>query len=93
MLQHAIKNTLAKLDRVKIRGTVERAHVVGPDEEAERWARVMAEELGTEYAILEKKRLSAAFPAPLQLLRFPTRPLRDLCRISQREPLKPLQAL
>jgi phosphoribosylpyrophosphate synthetase len=55
MLQHAIKNTLAKLDRVKIRGTVEGAHVVGPDAEAERWARVMAEKPGTEYAILEKR--------------------------------------
>jgi ribose-phosphate pyrophosphokinase len=33
--------------------------IVGPDEEAEQWAKVMAEELGTEYAILEKKRLSA----------------------------------
>ena len=38
---------------------LERAVVVGPDEEAEQWARVMAEELGTEYAVLEKKRLSA----------------------------------
>ena len=36
-----------------------RAVVVGPDEEAEQWARVMAEELGLEYAVLEKKRLSA----------------------------------
>ena len=36
-----------------------RAVAVGPDEEAEQWARVMAEELGTEYAVLEKKRLSA----------------------------------
>jgi len=33
--------------------------VIGPDEEAEQWAKTMAETLGTEYDILEKKRLSA----------------------------------
>ncbi len=33
--------------------------VVGPDEEAEQWARVMAEALGLEYTVLEKRRLSA----------------------------------
>ncbi len=34
--------------------------VIGPDEESEQWARVMADELGgVEYAILEKKRLTA----------------------------------
>jgi len=38
----------------RVRGGV----VVGPDEEAEQWARTMAEELGLEYAVLEKRRLS-----------------------------------
>jgi ribose-phosphate pyrophosphokinase len=34
--------------------------VIGPDEEAEQWARVMAEELGgLEFSVLEKKRLTA----------------------------------
>lgn len=33
--------------------------VLGPDEESEQWARVAAKELGANYDILEKKRLSA----------------------------------
>lgn len=35
------------------------AVVVGPDEEAEQWARVAAEDLGVECAVLEKRRISA----------------------------------
>ncbi|WP_434731477.1 ribose-phosphate diphosphokinase [Thermogladius sp. KZ2Tp1] len=36
------------------------AVVIGPDEEAEQWAKVMAEELGgLEYSVLEKTRLTA----------------------------------
>jgi len=36
------------------------AVVIGPDEESEQWAKIMADELGgLEYAILEKKRLTA----------------------------------
>lgn len=34
--------------------------VIGPDEEAEQWAKIMAEELGgIEYSVLEKRRLTA----------------------------------
>ena len=34
--------------------------VIGPDEESEQWAKVMADELGgVEYAVLEKRRLTA----------------------------------
>jgi len=40
--------------------SLENTVVIGPDEEAEQWARVMAEELGgLEYSVLEKKRISA----------------------------------
>lgn len=42
-------------------GPLEDAVVVGPDEEAEQWARIMADELGgLEYAVLEKRRVSAS---------------------------------
>ncbi|MEM3137240.1 MAG: ribose-phosphate diphosphokinase [Thermofilaceae archaeon] len=37
----------------------ENAIVIGPDEEAEQWARIMAEDLNLDYAVLEKKRYSA----------------------------------
>ncbi len=37
----------------------ENAIVIGPDEEAEQWARIMAEDLSLDYAVLEKKRYSA----------------------------------
>lgn len=33
--------------------------IIGPDEEAEQWAKLAAEQLGTEYDVLEKKRLSS----------------------------------
>jgi ribose-phosphate pyrophosphokinase len=33
--------------------------VIGPDEEAEQWAKVAAKELGAEYDILEKRRVSS----------------------------------
>jgi ribose-phosphate pyrophosphokinase len=33
--------------------------VIGPDEEAEQWAKVAAEELGTEYDVLEKHRITS----------------------------------
>jgi len=42
-------------------GPLGNAVVIGPDEEAEQWARIMAEELGgLEYAVLEKRRVSAS---------------------------------
>ncbi|MET1159616.1 MAG: ribose-phosphate diphosphokinase [Thermoprotei archaeon] len=45
---------------VKSNHSVENTVVVGPDEEAEQWAKIMAEELGgLEYTVLEKKRISA----------------------------------
>lgn len=50
---------LAKYVKRYHREVLARAVVVGPDEEAEQWAKVMAEDLGTEYAVLEKRRLSA----------------------------------
>lgn len=38
----------------------EKTVVIGPDEEAEQWAKIMANELGgLEYGVLEKKRLTA----------------------------------
>lgn len=37
----------------------ENAIVIGPDEEAEQWAKIMAEDLSLDYAVLEKKRYSA----------------------------------
>lgn len=40
--------------------SLENTIVIGPDEEAEQWAKIMAEELGgLEYSVLEKKRISA----------------------------------
>ncbi|HDN75565.1 MAG TPA: ribose-phosphate diphosphokinase [Acidilobales archaeon] len=33
--------------------------IVGPDEESEQWAKIMADELGLNYTILEKRRISA----------------------------------
>jgi len=45
---------------VKKNHNIENTVVIGPDEEAEQWAKIMAEELGgLEYSVLEKKRLSA----------------------------------
>ncbi|MCD6487950.1 MAG: ribose-phosphate diphosphokinase [Desulfurococcales archaeon] len=45
---------------VKKHHSIENTVVIGPDEEAEQWAKTMAEELGgLEYSILEKKRLTA----------------------------------
>ncbi len=45
---------------VKEHYDVSNSVVIGPDEESEQWAKVMAEELGgVEYAVLEKKRLTA----------------------------------
>jgi len=42
-------------------GPLRDAVVIGPDEEAEQWARTMAEALGgLEYAVLKKKRISAS---------------------------------
>ncbi len=40
--------------------SLENTVIIGPDEEAEQWAKIMADELGgLDYSILEKKRLSA----------------------------------
>jgi len=45
---------------IKKNYSVENTVVIGPDEEAEQWAKIMAEELGgIEYTVLEKKRISA----------------------------------
>jgi len=45
---------------VKSNYSLDNAVVIGPDEEAEQWAKIMAEELGgLEYSVLEKKRISA----------------------------------
>ncbi len=45
---------------VKQNHEIENTIVIGPDEEAEQWAKIMAEELGgIDYSILEKKRVSA----------------------------------
>ncbi|MCY0867885.1 MAG: ribose-phosphate diphosphokinase [Desulfurococcus sp.] len=44
---------------VREKQSLENTVIVGPDEEAEQWAKIMAEELGgVEYGVLEKKRLS-----------------------------------
>jgi len=50
---------LAKYVKRNHREILAKSVIVGPDEEAEQWAKVMAEDLGIEYAVLEKKRLSA----------------------------------
>lgn len=45
---------------VKKNHNIENTVVIGPDEEAEQWAKIMAKELGgLEYSVLEKKRISA----------------------------------
>ncbi len=45
---------------IKKNYSIENTVVIGPDEEAEQWAKIMAEELGgIEYTVLEKKRISA----------------------------------
>jgi len=45
---------------IKKNYNIENTVVIGPDEEAEQWARVMASELGgVEYGVLKKKRLTA----------------------------------
>ncbi|MFB0560424.1 MAG: ribose-phosphate diphosphokinase [Candidatus Lokiarchaeia archaeon] len=38
---------------------LEKPLIIGPDEEAEQWARIAAEHLETDYDVLEKKRLSS----------------------------------
>ncbi|MEM1909671.1 MAG: ribose-phosphate diphosphokinase [Thermofilaceae archaeon] len=50
---------LAKYVKANHPGILSRSVVVGPDEEAEQWAAIMARDLNTEYTVLEKKRLSA----------------------------------
>ena len=47
-------------DYVKKIGTVEKPLVIGPDAEAEQWAKIAAERLGTDYDVFEKKRLGDA---------------------------------
>jgi len=45
---------------VKKYHSIENTVIVGPDEEAEQWAKIMSEELGgVEYGVLEKTRLTA----------------------------------
>lgn len=38
---------------------LEKPLIIGPDEEAEQWAKIAAETLGVDYDVLEKKRISA----------------------------------
>jgi ribose-phosphate pyrophosphokinase len=44
-------------DYVKKAGKLENPLVIGPDAEAEQWAKIAAERLGTDYDVFEKKRL------------------------------------
>lgn len=44
---------------VKQNAKLKNPAVIGPDEEAEQWAKVAAEEIGAEYDILEKHRVSS----------------------------------
>jgi ribose-phosphate pyrophosphokinase len=48
-------------DYVKKTGKLEKPLVIGPDAEAEQWAKVAAERLGTDYDVFEKKRLGDAY--------------------------------
>ncbi len=45
------------VDYVKKNGTFHKPLVIGPDAEAEQWARVAAERLSTDYDVFEKRRL------------------------------------
>jgi ribose-phosphate pyrophosphokinase len=47
-------------DYVKRNGKLEKPLVIGPDAEAEQWAKIAAERLGTDYDVFEKKRLGDA---------------------------------
>jgi ribose-phosphate pyrophosphokinase len=47
-------------DYVKKSGKLERPLVIGPDAEAEQWAKIAAERLGTDYDVFTKKRLGDA---------------------------------
>lgn len=44
-------------DFVKKSGALQKPLVIGPDAEAEQWAKLAAERLGTDYDVFEKKRL------------------------------------
>lgn len=44
-------------DYVKKTGSLQKPLVIGPDAEAEQWAKLAAEQLSTEYDVFEKKRL------------------------------------
>lgn len=44
-------------DYVKKTGEVQNPLVIGPDTEAEQWAKIAADRLGTDYDVFEKKRL------------------------------------
>ena len=44
---------------VKKHYNLENTVVIGPDEESEQWAKIMAEELGVDFGVLEKKRVTA----------------------------------
>jgi len=44
-------------DYVKKTGEVQKPLVIGPDTEAEQWAKIAADRLGTDYDVFEKKRL------------------------------------
>lgn len=50
---------LAKYVKLQHPDILSRSVVVGPDEEAEQWAAIMARDLNVEYTVLEKKRFSA----------------------------------
>jgi len=45
-------------DYISKSGVLKKPLVIGPDMEAERWAKIAAERLGTDYDIFEKKRLA-----------------------------------
>ena len=44
-------------DYISKSGVLKKPLVIGPDTEAERWAKIAAERLGTDYDVFEKKRL------------------------------------
>jgi ribose-phosphate pyrophosphokinase len=47
-------------DYIKKTGEVQKPLVIGPDAEAEQWAKIAADRLGTDYDVFEKKRLGDA---------------------------------
>ncbi len=47
-------------DYVRKGGKLEKPLVIGPDAEAEQWAKIAAERLGTDYDVFEKRRLGDA---------------------------------